>query len=338
MTTEITFRRGPNDPTSGSGLTLAEPAFNTTLHTFHIGLGYGVTAEWVGGPISGLSADIAAGITYKIPTLAAVKNYIGGLCYGNTGAATITQYVSSFNGLTGAVGGVCAAQENTFVPIQSFTNGISAAGGTFSALTRFTAGISASGGITFNSDVTIDSSNTLNVGTITSPDTLNIDKRADAFIFIGDVDNDGNGTSIFLRDGTGVIDILSPNGVITIGEVEIDTPNSSVDFGSFPIRIPKLPRLTSAVFESKTTNWTPTDADDGKIFVVNISGKSTITCTLNGLSVGVSFKIFVQSGTVAFSVTGTGHGSALTLGSISTASSTTIYCTASNVYFGTSSG
>ena len=124
MGTTITFRRGPNDPTSGSGLTLAEPAFNTTLKTFHIGLGHGITAAWVGAPISGLSADIAAGITYKISTAAAVKNYIGGLCYGNTGAPTITQYVSSFNGLTGAVGGVCAAQANTFTALQGFSQGI----------------------------------------------------------------------------------------------------------------------------------------------------------------------------------------------------------------------
>ena len=154
MGTTIIFRRGENDPTSGSGLTLAEPAFNTTLKTFHIGLGHGITAAWVGAPISGLSADIAAGITYKIPSAAAVKNYIGGLCYGNTGAPTITQYVSSFNGLTGAVGGVCAAQANTFTAVQTFTSGISAAGGitfndtlngataTFSRLTTHTAGMS----------------------------------------------------------------------------------------------------------------------------------------------------------------------------------------------------
>jgi len=154
MGTQITFRRGSSFPTQGSGITLAEPVFETTLHTFHIGLGYGVTAEWVGAPISGLSADIAAGITYKIPTAASVLNYISGLCYGNTGAPTITQYVSSFNGLTGAVGGVCAAQANTFTAVQTFTSGISAAGGitfngtlngataTFSRLTTHTAGMS----------------------------------------------------------------------------------------------------------------------------------------------------------------------------------------------------
>lgn len=199
MGTTITFRRGENDPTSGSGLTLAEPAFNTTLKTFHIGLGYGVTAAWVGAPISGLSADISAGITYKIPSAAAVKNYIGGLCFGNTagggggavssvsgsgngisvspttgavvvsntgvhsfngltgaiqgvsswngqtGAVSFVNYVVSFNGLTGAVGGVTTSAANTFVPMQSFSGGISAAGGTFSKLAVFISGIESAG-------------------------------------------------------------------------------------------------------------------------------------------------------------------------------------------------
>jgi hypothetical protein len=60
------------------------------------------------------------------------------LTFSNTG-------VLSFNGLTGAVTGVTTGIANTFGPLQSFTNGISAAGGTFSALTRFNAGISAAG-------------------------------------------------------------------------------------------------------------------------------------------------------------------------------------------------
>ena len=116
MGTQITFRRGSNDPTSGSGITLAEPVFNTNLHTFHIGLGYGVTAEWVGAPISGLSSDIAAGITYKIPTLAAVKNYVTG--------TSITNYVSSFNGLTGAVQGVSAAVAGTGISVSGATGAV----------------------------------------------------------------------------------------------------------------------------------------------------------------------------------------------------------------------
>ena len=136
MGTQITFRRGSNDPTSGSGLTLAEPAFNTTLKTFHIGLGYGVTAAWVGAPISGLSADIAAGITYKIPTLAAVKNYVT--------STSITDYVSSFNGRTGAIQGVSAAAAGDGIAVNGATGAVTI---TNTGVTRAVAGtgISVSG-------------------------------------------------------------------------------------------------------------------------------------------------------------------------------------------------
>jgi len=146
MATQITFRRGSSFPTAGSGITLAEPVFETTLHTFHIGLGYGITAEWVGAPISGLSADIAAGITYKIPTAAAVKNYINGLCFGNTGGGAVSSVsgsgngvlvspttgavvvsntgVHSFNGLTGAVQGVSAAVAGTGISVSGATGSV----------------------------------------------------------------------------------------------------------------------------------------------------------------------------------------------------------------------
>lgn len=128
MATEITFRRGSNDPTSGSGITLAEPVFNTTLKTFHIGLGHGVTAAWVGAPISGLSADIAAGITYKTPTAKAVKDYVTAV-----GGSSITDYVISFNGLTGSVTGVTVGGANVFTALNSFNAGICASGITLSS-------------------------------------------------------------------------------------------------------------------------------------------------------------------------------------------------------------
>jgi hypothetical protein len=181
-------------------------------------------------------------------------------------------------------------------------DGISSAGGTFSALTRFTAGISASGA-TFS-------------GNISAPNIV----------------NSFNGL-------TGAVTGVTTGTANTFGPLQSFTNGISAAGGTFssPIRIPKLPHLTSAVFESKTSNWTPTDADNGKIFVVNISGKSTITCTLNGLSVGVSFKIFVESGSVTFSVTGTGYGQNITFG-LSAVASTTIYCTATNTYFSTNSG
>lgn len=44
-----------------------------------------------------------------------------------------TNYVISFNGLTGAVTGVTTGTSNTFGPIQNFSNGISVSGATFSS-------------------------------------------------------------------------------------------------------------------------------------------------------------------------------------------------------------
>jgi hypothetical protein len=204
--------------------------------------------------------------------------------------------------LAGLAGTQTFTGTNTFSSLANFNAGISSAGGTFSALTRFTAGISASGA-TFS-------------GNISAPNIV----------------NSFNGL-------TGAVTGVTTGTANTFGPLQSFTNGISAAGGTFssPIRIPKLPHLTSAVFESKTSNWTPTDADNGKIFVVNISGKSTITCTLNGLSVGVSFKIFVESGSVTFSVTGTGYGQNITFG-LSAVASTTIYCTATNTYFSTNSG
>lgn len=97
MTTTIIIRRGTAAPTQASGLTLGEPAFNTTDQTLHIGRGAGVTAAWVGARITGLSADIASGLTLQIPTSAAVKNYVTDYVSANTSG------VASLNSLTGAL-------------------------------------------------------------------------------------------------------------------------------------------------------------------------------------------------------------------------------------------
>ena len=99
MGTTIVFRRGSTFPSQGSGITLAEPVFNTNLNTFHIGLGHGVTAEWIGAPISGASATISSAEAYKIPTAKAVKDYV-------------TDYVTAVNGVlavNGFAGGVTLA-------------------------------------------------------------------------------------------------------------------------------------------------------------------------------------------------------------------------------------
>lgn len=89
MSTTITFRRGTAAPTSGAGLTLGEPAFDTTNRNFYIGLGSGVTAAWVGARISGSSGDIAAGLTNWIVNAKAIKDYVTNVAVaGSTTFAT----------------------------------------------------------------------------------------------------------------------------------------------------------------------------------------------------------------------------------------------------------
>jgi hypothetical protein len=148
MAVEISLKKGTANPTSG--LTLAEPLFNSTNNTLWMGKGSANTPIWIGAGICGASGGIAAGLTYQIPTLGAVKDYVTAVGGGGgggavssvsgsgngisvsptTGAVVVSNTgVHSFNGLTGAVGGVCAAQANTFTALQTFTAGISAAGG-----------------------------------------------------------------------------------------------------------------------------------------------------------------------------------------------------------------
>ena len=131
--------------------------------------------------------------------------------------------------LAGLAGTQIFTGTNTFSSLANFNAGISAAGGTFSALTLFTAGISAAGGITFNSDVSVNSANTLNVSTIRTVSgkaQLDIDNRANARVAIGDYDEAGLGTNIFLRDDTRTLQIANPYGVIEIGDPQgFDTGN-----------------------------------------------------------------------------------------------------------------
>jgi hypothetical protein len=127
LATQIQIKRGSTTP---AGLTVGESAMNTSTNQIYLG-GTGGTVL-VGGEVTG-GVDMGAGSAVsanRIPTQSGVYNYVR------------NSTVTSFNGLTGAVGGVCAAQANTFTALQTFTAGISAAGGTFSALTQFTAGLS----------------------------------------------------------------------------------------------------------------------------------------------------------------------------------------------------
>lgn len=118
MPTQIQIKRGS---TPASGLTVGELALNTSTNQVYIGGTGGTT--WVGGEVTGgvdMGAGSAASAT-RIPTQSGVYNYVR------------NNFVTSFNGLTGAVGGVTTSVANTFTALQSFNSGISASGGTFSS-------------------------------------------------------------------------------------------------------------------------------------------------------------------------------------------------------------
>jgi hypothetical protein len=151
LATQIQIKRGSTTP---AGLTVGEKAVNTSTNQIYIG-GTGGTV-WVGGEVTG-GVDMGAGSAVsatRVPTQSGVYNYVRnnfvtsfngatgavtGVCAaaagtgisvsGSTGTVTITNIgVQSFNGLTGAVGGVTTSVANTFTALQTFTPGISAAG------------------------------------------------------------------------------------------------------------------------------------------------------------------------------------------------------------------
>ena len=178
MPTTITFRRGTSNPTAASGLTLGEPAFNPTLNTFFIGKGAGVTAAWVGAGICGASGGIAAGITYQVPTMAAVKDYVTNTTSGVaslntlTGALTLVSGtnigvtasgssitvtnlgVQTFNGATGAVTGASLGA-NTFTGTQTFTAGLTTSYLYASTGSTFASTLQVNGGATFSGRVDV---------------------------------------------------------------------------------------------------------------------------------------------------------------------------------------
>ena len=101
MAVEITLRLGSVTPTSASGITMGEPAYNTVDNRLFVGKGYGITAAWVGAPISNDYLQIAAGLTQQIPTLGAVKDYVN---YIGTIGATGSQGATGATGSQGATG------------------------------------------------------------------------------------------------------------------------------------------------------------------------------------------------------------------------------------------
>lgn len=69
-----------------------------------------------------------------------------------------------------------------------------------------------------------------------------------------------------------------------------------------PISSTRLPRFTSAAFETKVANFTPSNADNGKVFLVNHTSKTAVTVSLDNLNIGWRAKfIAINSGAISFS-------------------------------------
>lgn len=231
MPTTITFRRGTTGPTSASGLTLGEPAFDTSLNRLFIGLGTGVTGVWVGAGICGSSGGIAAGITYQIPTMGAVKDYVASTTSGvaslnnqtgtitlvagtnigvttATGSITVTnQGVQSFNGNTGAVTGASLGA-NTFTGLQTLNAGLTTQFVYASIGSTFGSTLQVNGGATFASSVDVTGAAKFN-GAVTAGTTAT---------FSGTVLANGGLTASTL-DVTGAAKF---NGAVNLGDAGAD--------------------------------------------------------------------------------------------------------------------
>jgi hypothetical protein len=100
------------------------------------------TAASIVAGISAANAAIPSAVRFQSME---VRLLVGGIAYKYwyaNGIADIdlvafnaepTNYVISFNGLTGAVSGVTTGTSNTFGPLQNFSSGISVSGATFSS-------------------------------------------------------------------------------------------------------------------------------------------------------------------------------------------------------------
>jgi hypothetical protein len=113
-----------------------------TANQLYVGISGGSPA-WVGAQIgtTGTWTDTAA--QTSLATQFAIEQRIGAkITASTTGVSSFNGFtgavtgVSSFNGLTGAVSGVTTSVANTFTALQTFSAGISTAGGTFGTPTQ----------------------------------------------------------------------------------------------------------------------------------------------------------------------------------------------------------
>jgi len=199
---------------------------------------------------------------------------------GNTGgtgdivSSHITSYITSFNGLTGSVTGVASFNSATGA-IQGVSTAVAGSG-------IFVSG--ATGNVTItNIGVTGIQGGT---GIAVSSSTGNPTVRNTGVISI----NGSTGT---------IINIAVTNAAQTFTGIHSFSAGLSASGGitfHSPILSTRLSRTSSVVFDTQTGNFSPAEADNGKVFVINITGKTAVTVTLDGLSTGWRAKFLVLGG------------------------------------------
>jgi hypothetical protein len=189
------------DATSNSTVTL--PSITTTLaglantQTFTSTNTFNVLTNFVSGICAaggtfGSLVRFNSGISSAGATLSNITTIPSGATLSILGNA-IGNVVTSFNGLTGTVTGVTTGTANTFGPLQSFTNGISAAGATLSANTIIPSGstLSILGTVTGNIISSIDGA----TGAITNVARTNVNNTFTASQLIS-----GSGVTFTIND------------------------------------------------------------------------------------------------------------------------------------------
>ena len=279
MAIEISLKKGTANPTSG--LTLAEPLFNSTNNTFWMGKGTGNTPVWLGAGICGASGGIAAGLTYQIPTLGAVKDYFIGV--SGSFLPSTTGFVSSFNGATGAVTGVSSF--NGLTGAVSFVNYVASFNGNTGAVQGVSAAAAGTG-------ISISAATGAITITNTGVQTFNGLTGAVTGVTVG-------GANTFTALNTFNAGISAAGGVTFAGTVSSDTGY----------------RISSSAFNTQTgTTYTFIAADNGDIVMFNNASAITVTVP-TGLPVGFNCTaIQLGAGQVGFTA-----ASGVTLNSYSSA-------------------
>ena len=301
---------------------------------------------------------VAAGTTYGKVTIDGADLFLGTITTDGVNFVPAGVVLSGDPLIAGSQSRIVSnagAARTVTIPDATGTFALNTTLNSFSVLQTFTSGISAAGGVTLASTLQVNGGATF-AGTT---DHTGVARFAAGSTFSGLVTTTAGITTTFLYSSTGSTfgGTLQVNGGATFagttnitGTANISgalnstglftttgglSASGGVTFNT-PIVSTRLSRTSSGVFDTRTGSFSPAESDNGKIFVINISGKTTATVTLDGLSVGWRAKFLVLGGSgVSFtSTSGTVFGSFGTggLGNAAISECVEVHCYATNAY------